>query len=186
MTNVHHRLRSALAVAALATAAVACGGDEVADPPAAETTTTVPDETVPEETVPDDTVPDDTLPEETVPDDTVPDETVPDDTVVPSGPNTDGWPIDSALIDAAVDDLVATVGVAPGAVEVVLAEPVTWRNGALGCPVPGRDYTQALVDGYRIELTADGDTYWYHGGGDNDPFRCDDPQDPAPEGSGDR
>lgn len=181
MTNVHHRLRSALAVAALATAAVACGGDEVADPPAAETTTTVPDETVPEETVSDETVPDDTVPEETVPD-----ETVPDDSAVPSGPNTDGWPIDSALIDAAVDDLVATVGVAPGAVEVVLAEPVTWRNGALGCPVPGRDYTQALVDGYRIELTADGDTYWYHGGGDNDPFRCDDPQDPAPEGSGDR
>lgn len=181
MTNVHHRLRSALAVAALATAAVACGGDEVADPPAAETTTTVPDETVPEETVSDETVPDDTVPEETVPD-----ETVPDDSAVPSGPNTDGWPIDSALIDAAIDDLVATVGVAPGAVEVVLAEPVTWRNGALGCPVPGRDYTQALVDGYRIELTADGDTYWYHGGGDNDPFRCDDPQDPAPEGSGDR
>lgn len=181
MTNVHHRLRSALAVAALATAAVACGGDEVADPPAVETTTTVSDETVPEETVSDETVPDDTVPEETVPD-----ETVPDDSAVPSGPNTDGWPIDSALIDAAIDDLVATVGVAPGAVEVVLAEPVTWRNGALGCPVPGRDYTQALVDGYRIELTADGDTYWYHGGGDNDPFRCDDPQDPAPEGSGDR
>lgn len=182
MKYLHHRLRSALAVTALTAVAVACGGDEAADPPADTTETT----TTPDETVPDDTAPDDTPPEETVPDETAPDQTAPDDTLAPSGPDTDGWPVDSALIDAALDDLLATVEVDREAVEVVSAERVTWRNGSLGCPEPGRDYTQALVDGYRIELTADGETYWYHGGGDDMPFRCDDPQDPAPGGMGDR
>lgn len=30
------------------------------------------------------------------------------------------------------------------------AEAVTWPDGSLGCPQPGRMYTQALVPGWRI------------------------------------
>ena len=45
---------------------------------------------------------------------------------------------------------------------VVTAEEVTWPNGALGCPQPGRMYTQALVPGYRVVFEADGKTYAYH------------------------
>jgi hypothetical protein len=45
---------------------------------------------------------------------------------------------------------------------IVTAEAVTWPNGALGCPQPGRMYTQALVPGYRVVFEADGATYAYH------------------------
>ncbi|MGS0687038.1 hypothetical protein ACVBEQ_18160 [Nakamurella sp. GG22] len=40
--------------------------------------------------------------------------------------------------------------VAAGEVEVLSAESVRWNDGSLGCPEPGRSYTQALVDGYRV------------------------------------
>src|SRR5262245_35912495 len=45
---------------------------------------------------------------------------------------------------------------------VVAAEEVTWPNGAMGCPQPGRMYTQALVPGYRVVFEAGGQTYAYH------------------------
>jgi hypothetical protein len=32
----------------------------------------------------------------------------------------------------------------------VRVEAVTWRDGALGCPLPDRLYTQAAVDGWRV------------------------------------
>lgn len=47
-------------------------------------------------------------------------------------------------------------------VKVMTAELVQWPNGALGCPQPGRMYTQALVPGYRVVLQAGGKRYHYH------------------------
>jgi hypothetical protein len=42
-------------------------------------------------------------------------------------------------------------------------QAVTWSDGAMGCPQPGRMYTQALVPGWLIELTApDGAVLRYH------------------------
>ena len=38
----------------------------------------------------------------------------------------------------------------PDQVRVVQSEAVTWRDGSLGCPEPGRMYTQALIRGYLI------------------------------------
>ncbi len=112
---------------------------------------------------------------------------MPDDTdPEPSAPTTEGWPIGASLVDAAIADLASVSGFDADAIVVERAEHVTWRDGSLGCPVPDRAYTQALVDGYRIELSAGGATYWYHGASDEPPFRCDDPRDPAPGGSGDR
>ena len=168
-----------LTVAVVVSAVAGCGGAESADDP---------DDTMPASTtVPENTVPDDNMPDDTVPDDTVPDDTVPDDTVpTPEGPATEGWPVAPALIEAALVDLMSTVGVARDEIVILRAELVTWRSGALGCPVPDRSYTQALVDGYRIELSVDGSTYWYHGAGDGDPFFCVEPVEPAPGGSADR
>jgi len=80
-------------------------------------------------------------------------------------------------VRAAIDDLVAT-GVDRSEVLVVTAELVTWPDGALGCPEPDRMYTQALVDGYRIELESDGELTAYHGAVGESPFRCEDPQPP--------
>lgn len=40
-------------------------------------------------------------------------------------------------------------------IKVLRAESVVWPDGSLGCPEPGIFYTQALVDGYHIELGVD-------------------------------
>lgn len=82
---------------------------------------------------------------------------------------------------AAIDDLADEQGVDPAAVEVRVTELVTWPDSALGCPEPDGMYTQALVDGYRIVLAAEGSEFFYHGEQGSAPFRCEDPQAPAPE-----
>lgn len=57
-------------------------------------------------------------------------------------------------------------------VELVVAEEVTWRDGAIGCPEPGMVYTQALVDGSRVVVRHEGVDYAYHRGGSRDLFWC--------------
>lgn len=92
---------------------------------------------------------------------------------------------DSALgiaTEAAIRDAAAAADVDPDEVEVVTVEQVTWRSGAVGCPEPDRMYTQALVEGYRIVVRVGGTEVHYHGADDQPPFRCDDPEEPAPEG----
>ncbi|PWB98223.1 hypothetical protein [Homoserinimonas hongtaonis] len=56
--------------------------------------------------------------------------------------------------------------------EIVSAEAVTWNNGALGCPKPGMNYTQALVEGMHVVITAGGETYDYRFGSRNSPILC--------------
>ena len=156
---------------AVAVVAAACGGDDAAD-------TTVPETTV--QTVPDTTVPDTTVPDTTVPDTTVAGQTGEDTTGEDTMPDEQ-----PAAVQRAISDLVERTGVDPGAVTVASFESVTWRDGSLGCPEPGLSYTQALVDGYRIELVVDGTSHWYHGARDGDPAWCADPSDPVEGGSGD-
>ncbi len=112
--------------------------------------------------------------------DTPTDEATPDDPDEPDTTQEDA--IDEALVDhvtAAVEAAAADADVSADDVEVVRAESVTWSDGAVGCPQPGEMYTQALVEGYRIELSVAGETVSYHGADGDEPFRCDDPQEPA-------
>lgn len=80
------------------------------------------------------------------------------------------------LVRKAVDDLAGRLDITVGEVTVVGIESVTWPDGSMGCPQPGMSYTQALVDGSRIELQVAGTTYWYHSGGVRDPFLCENPK----------
>lgn len=82
-------------------------------------------------------------------------------------------------VELAIADAAAHFDVDASSIEVAAAEAVTWPDGALGCPEPDEVYTQALVDGYRILLEVDGATVAYHGQDGSDPFRCDDPAEPA-------
>ncbi len=68
----------------------------------------------------------------------------------PPLPSQSGSPtnVPEAKLQAIKDDLAAR-GVV-GEVSVVRAESVTWRDGSWGCPEPGKQYTQALVDGMRV------------------------------------
>lgn len=84
-------------------------------------------------------------------------------------------PIDpglSAEVEQARQDLSKRLSIDPGKIELLEASAVTWRDGSLGCPQPGMMYTQALVEGYRIKLSAAGKVYEYHGGGSRPPFLC--------------
>ena len=72
-----------------------------------------------------------------------------------------------SVIDPVVADIAKTAGVPVTEVVVVSAEPVTFPDGSLGCPVPGLAYTQVVVDGFKIVATAGGQTFDYRGSGSN-------------------
>ena len=78
----------------------------------------------------------------------------------------------TSIIDRAVADLADRLSIEQQTITVVSAEEVTWPDGSLGCPEPGRSYTQALVNGTLIRLAVDGTEYEYHAGRDGDPFYC--------------
>ena len=66
------------------------------------------------------------------------------------------------LIRAVSDDAARRSGLDASRVRVLEAGPVTWADGALGCPAPGRFYTQALVPGFRVQVEAGGQRFDYH------------------------
>ncbi len=76
------------------------------------------------------------------------------------------------LAAAIVADAAETLGVDPAAVVVVSVEATTWNDGALGCPEPGQNYTQALVDGYRVIVAAGDQQLDYRAGGGGSFRRC--------------
>lgn len=86
---------------------------------------------------------------------------------------------DSRELTIATADAAERTGVAADAIMLVELSMVTWPDGALGCPEPETMYTQALVDGYRIVLDAEGTSLVYHGAIGSDPFLCEDPQEPV-------
>ena len=75
--------------------------------------------------------------------------------------------VQAALADAA---RVATPGAS--APQLIRAEKVTWPDGSLGCPMPGRMYTMALVRGYRIRIQSGAAVLDYHAGERGAPFIC--------------
>jgi hypothetical protein len=73
----------------------------------------------------------------------------------PTGTSPAGEPVEMASVPREVRRAVVAAaakqfGVAANDVVVTRAEQVTWSDGSLGCPEPGRMYTQMLVQGYRV------------------------------------
>ena len=69
-------------------------------------------------------------------------------------------------------DLADRLGIELDAIKLTAARKVTWRSGALGCPKPGMNYTQALVPGVLILLNVGDEAYGYHAKTDGKPFYC--------------
>ena len=84
---------------------------------------------------------------------------------VPAEPKGDDVGRAIAHVRMLVDDPEAPV-------DLVVAEDVTWPDGAIGGPEPGKVYTQALVEGSRVVVRHDGIQYAYHRGGGRDLFWC--------------
>lgn len=94
----------------------------------------------------------------------------------PSSPITrEQPPMDAELqtmVRAALAD--ATRRAPPGAAAptLVRAERVTWPDGSIGCPQPGRMYTMALVPGYRIVIQSGAEQLDYHASLRGQPALC--------------
>jgi hypothetical protein len=70
------------------------------------------------------------------------------------------WPALRAALEA---DALQRAGGDPARLTLQPAEEVVWSDGSLGCPQPGRMYTQALVPGWRVRIDVAGaPTLVYH------------------------
>lgn len=91
----------------------------------------------------------------------------------------------SAEVQEAVADLAGRESVADTDVLVAGHGPLTWRNGALGCPEPGGFYTQALVPGEQLVLEIEGEYYAYHRAEGQPYFYCANPDQFVGDGPAD-
>ncbi|MBI2590990.1 MAG: hypothetical protein HYW33_03930 [Candidatus Blackburnbacteria bacterium] len=82
-----------------------------------------------------------------------------------------------SLIMAVVDNLSKRLSVGRDTVIVNSVTEAIWRDGSLGCPEPGKAYTLAVVGGYKISLSLEDKTYFYHTGPQERFILCENPQD---------
>ena len=75
-------------------------------------------------------------------------------------------------IQAALADAARRAPTGAAAPTLVRADRVTWADGSLGCPAPGRVYTMALVPGYRILIRSGSADLDYHASERGLPFLC--------------
>lgn len=57
--------------------------------------------------------------------------------------------------------LAAKLDVSAGSIDILSVKEDTWNNGCLGLAKPDEFCTEVLVDGFRVELIAQGKTYVY-------------------------
>jgi hypothetical protein len=77
-------------------------------------------------------------------------------------PGADARATLAALLVALRADAARRSGVDAARLTVVSTVSTTWPDGALGCPMPGRMYTQALVPGWQVRIDAAGQALSYH------------------------
>lgn len=94
------------------------------------------------------------MPEPTPPGNQLP-EQVPEE----SPPVTGEVPED--VLNPIVADVAERSGAGPAEIKVVRSQSMTWNDGSLGCPKPNTYYTQALVDGYWVVLSYQGQEFDY-------------------------
>jgi hypothetical protein len=86
-------------------------------------------------------------------------------------------------VAAALADAAGRAGVAPEAVVIAGWTPVTWTDGALGCPQEGMAYTQALEEGELLLLRIGTQQLQYHAAGAGPFSYCANPSEDYTVGS---
>lgn len=71
-----------------------------------------------------------------------------------------GMPAEPAAVEAR-KDLAGKLSVREGSIVIMKVEEQTWTDGCLGLGGPAESCLQALVEGFRVELLAEGKTYVY-------------------------
>ncbi len=93
--------------------------------------------------------------------------------------------VPAQLLDDILDQASARTGVPVADIAVVRSQQVEWSDGSLGCPEPGRTYTQALVPGFWVVLDAAGTELDYRANDEGYVVRCEQPTRTAPAPSTD-
>ena len=75
-------------------------------------------------------------------------------------------------IEFSKKELVQRLGIDSESITLSRARQVNWRSGALGCPEPGMNYTQALVPGTLISFKVGNEVHRYHAKHGGKPFYC--------------
>ena len=82
--------------------------------------------------------------------------------LLPTGEPVNTSQIPREVRRAVVTDAAKRFHVAESAVVLARAEQLTWSDGSLGCPEPGRMYTQMLVAGFRVVAITSAGELTYH------------------------
>ena len=83
-------------------------------------------------------------------------------TLAPQGAPVTTAEVPREVRQAVAEDAARRFKVDASAVVLTRAEQVTWPDGSLGCPEPGRMYTQNLVAGYRVVAKTTAGELTYH------------------------
>jgi hypothetical protein len=73
--------------------------------------------------------------------------------------------VPEAILDPILNEAAKLANVPPQQLVIVRAESVVWNDGSLGCPEPGMEYAQALINGYWVLIKAAGQTFDFRVGG---------------------
>ena len=73
--------------------------------------------------------------------------------------------VPEAILGPILNEAAKLAGVATHQLVIVRAEAVVWNDGSLGCPEPGMEYAQALINGYWVVIKAAEQTYDFRAGG---------------------
>ena len=66
------------------------------------------------------------------------------------------------VVRAAIAQAATDLGVSPDQLVIIAVEARDWPDSSLGCPQPGRAYSQIVTPGYRLVVQANGQQYDYH------------------------
>ena len=67
--------------------------------------------------------------------------------------------VPEAILNSILKEAAKLANVPPRELVIIRAEAAVWNDGSLGCPEPGMQYTQALINGYWVLIKAAGQTY---------------------------
>lgn len=90
------------------------------------------------------------------------------------------------VVNQAISTLAEKLSINSNKILVLSAQSVTWLDSSLGCPQPDMFYLQVLTDGYRIELSVDGQSYFYHANTKGSGLICENPSPPYSDGAVDK
>jgi len=70
-----------------------------------------------------------------------------------------------SVVQSAMKELAGRLNLAERTIELVgSVEEITWSDSSLGCPEPGKMYSQVLIPGYKFQLRGGGKIYQVHAG----------------------